>query len=52
MNAGVVIGLVLIFVGVILFAIGASGTVSMIQVGIGIFLAGVGAIALVKAIRS
>ena len=52
MNAGVAIGLVLLVAGVIVFAIGASGTFSLIQAGIGIFLAVVGAIALVAAIRS
>ena len=52
MNGGLAIGLVLLVAGVIVFAIGAAGTVSAIQGGIGIFLAVVGAIALVAAIRS
>lgn len=41
-----VVGLLLVVAGVIVFAIGASGTISLIQAGIGIFLAFVGAIVL------
>ena len=52
MGTGLAVGVVLLVAGVIVFAIGASGTFSLIQVGIGIFLAVVGAIALVAAIRS
>ena len=48
---GLVVGLGLFIVGVVVFAIGASGTFSLIQVGIGIVVAMVGAIALVAAIR-
>ena len=46
MGAGLAVGVVLLVAGVIVFAIGASGTFSLIQVGIGIFLAVVGAITL------
>ena len=42
------VGLGLLVAGVIVFAIGASGTFSLIQAGIGGFLAIVGAIALVR----
>ena len=52
MGAGLAVGVVLLVAGVIVFAIGASGTFSLIQVGIGISLAVVGAITLVAAIRS
>ena len=52
MGAGLAVGLVLLVAGVIVFAIGAVGAFSIVQVGIGIFLAAVGAIALVAAIRS
>ena len=46
MGAGLAVGVMLLVAGVIVFAIGASGTFSLIQVGIGIFLAVVGAITL------
>ena len=50
MSARLVVALVLLALGVIFFGIGAAGTFSVVQVVIGIFLAGIGAIALVKAI--
>ena len=46
MGAGLAVGLGLLVAGVIIFAIGAGGTFSLIQVGISIFLAVVGAITL------
>jgi len=49
--AGILVGLSFVAVGVILFAIGASGTVSYIQIGIGLFLALVGALAILGAIK-
>ena len=52
MSPGLLVALMLLVAGVIVFAIGAVGTFSIVQVGIGIFLAVVGAVALVAAIRS
>ena len=52
MGAGLAVGLGLLVVGVLVLAIGAAGTVSVIQVGIGIFLAVVGALMLVAAAKS
>ena len=51
MNGGLAVGLVLLVAGVIVFAIGATGTFSLIQALIGVFLAVVGAFALVAAIK-
>ena len=46
MNAGLVFGTAFVVAGVVVFAIGAVGVISPIQIGIGIFLAVVGAITL------
>lgn len=50
--AGLAVGVALLVAGVVLFAIGANGTFSVVQTVIGIFLAAVGAIAILAAIRS
>ena len=51
MDGGLAVGLVLLVTGVIVFAIGATGMFSLIQVGIGIFLAVVGALVLLAAVK-
>ncbi len=50
-EVGIIIGLLLLVVGVILLAIGASGTTSYIQLGIGAFLAVVGALSILLAVK-
>ena len=52
MGAGLAVGLGLLVAGIIVFAIGAGGTFSIVQVGIGIFLGVVGALMLVASVKS
>ena len=52
MGAIMAVGLALIGLGTLFFAIGAAGTLSLIQIGIGIFLGVVGALVLIAAAKS
>ena len=51
MSEALAVGLVLLVVGVIIFAFGASDPFSLIQAGIGGFLAAVGALMLMAAAK-
>ena len=52
MSQKFIISLALILAGILVFAIGAAGTASLIQIGIGIFLALLGGFALIQTMKN